>query len=702
MQHALRRTAVILASSAVVLSGAPLLGTAFAASTLTQSSVTPTSSPAVQNSHPTISASYTDGGTAANLDPSSTITVTGGPTTVACDNNGTVSGNTITCNYAGLLKAGTYTITTHAVEASNTANTADNTSNFTVDVPTRVATNTAPGENSRVQSFSNVVVNFNKAIDDQHSKISVQQIADKQPDGSYLPANHTPLTPASGSPDYPNDGSTLSKQPNNTATEIRFTPSSAPVSKGIYRVTVDVFGTNPSSQPQTTAATENPNAETQDSYTFTMDDPLPPPPAPPGATNLAVSPTPVTKANVTSVTFSGNAVPGNTITVDATDGSSHVNNAGSSNGGPLTVTNASCASSTSCAWSKTLDLTTLSDSATINWTATETAPQNSTSYTGSTVKSGPSFVKDTTAPAGAHVAGSFSSPTSSTLHVVGGSDATVDKYKLDITDSSSPAHSIPQITLSKTNGDINADGTFAKDVDVSSLDDGTIHLSLVAIDQYGNAASAATGTATKAVGLLLDFNNSYFKQVNSDAPSFPDVLSRPNHAVQKPAQIVVKFSNSVTLTRHDNGSLQPLADSQAPAPYFVDNYGNGNTLNGTDAMDASDPTNRTVVVTPPAGFSEGGYTLHLTVYKGNGVCDINSDPKQLGGNGDTSYPSCPSYNDWVKVPGTATPFTFTVDTTPPAAPTIGTIPQGTIDGSNVGKVEIDVTGEPGSTVALTA
>ncbi|MDQ1685307.1 MAG: hypothetical protein QOC82_2044, partial [Frankiaceae bacterium] len=396
MHHALRRSAVILASSAVVLSGAPLLDSAFADTVLTQSSVTPSNAQTVKNSHPAISASYTDNSIAANLDPSSTIAVTKGATSVPCDNNGTVSGNTITCNYTGLLTDGTYTISVHAVEAANTAKTADNNSTFTVDVPSIKAS--APAANTRVAALPNgkVQVQYDERIDDTHSTISVQQIADRQPDGSYTAASHTPLT---GSTTFTSgiNGSTTTLVPTGDANEndtIVFGPSSQPVNKGIYQVTLDVFATDHAGDGTTKPDGANLNAENKDSFTFVLDDtPLP---APPGATNLDASPTTVTAANHV-VTFSGNAMPGDTITVDVFDGTAHVNNAGSSNGGPLTVQPCP-SSSTSCAWSKALDVATLKDG-TLTWTATETAPAGSPTYTGSTAKSGPSLTKDATAPA---------------------------------------------------------------------------------------------------------------------------------------------------------------------------------------------------------------------------------------------------------------------------------------------------------------
>jgi hypothetical protein len=704
MHLALRRTAIIVASSAVVLAGAPLLEHAFAAA-LTQSSFTVdgSSTTTAKDSKPTIAATYVDGSTNATLDAaSSTITVTKSGTTFDCPQ--VVSGNQISCKPSGLLKAGIYNVAIHAVETAPTAGqTVDNNTNtFTVDVPTRSATNTSPGENTRVPSFSNVVVNFNEAIDNSHSTISVQQIADRQPDGSYAPASHTPLTPASGSPDFPNDGKTLTMQPNNTATEIRFTPSSPVVNKGIYRVTVDVFGTN-NDAGQNTAATENPKAETQDSYTFVMDDtPLPPPP---GATNLDASPNPVTFANEASVTFSGKAMPGDTITIDVFDGTTHINNAGSANGGPVPVP--TCPSSpTSCGWSKAFNLTSLKDG-TLTWTATETAPAGSPTSTGSTSENGPSLTKDATPPANAHVAGSFTPSNSTTLHVTGGSDSTVDHYTLDIHDAASPSHTIPQITLDKTSGGgVASDGTFVRDVDVSSLDDGTITMAIVAYDALGNhtaipATGTATSTATKAVGLLLDFNSSFFKQSNSDTPSFPAVLARPHHDVQQLSQLAVKFSNPIQLTIKDNGTVHPQ-DTNAADPLFVEVLpnGDGNTFVGTRSIDPND--GRTLLVTPPAGLADGTYKVKVQAFQQGKCPDYNSDPVPVGTG---SVPNCPSqwnYNDWIKVPNTTDPFTFTVDTQPPTAPTISTIPAGTIDGSNVGDVIIKGAGEAGSMVTLTA
>ncbi|MDQ1748329.1 MAG: large repetitive protein [Frankiaceae bacterium] len=681
MQHALRRTAVIIASSAVVLSGAPLLGTALAASTLTQSSVTPASSPAVQNSHPTISATYTDGGTAANLDPASTITVTKGASDIGC--TGVVSTNTITCNYSGVLRAGQYTITIHAIEASNPANTADNTSNFTVDAP--VIQTASPAANERKATLPNgvVAVTYNEKIDDKHSTISVKQISDLNGN----PAGGTPLTGTTGTNSTGAINPPVNNSDANNATQITFTPDSQPTASGTYEVDLDVFGVTGSAAP----FVYNPNAETKDTYTFVIDTTKPAAP-----TNLS-APT-ITSSNQSAVPFSGKGRPGDKIVVAVTDG---VHSAVSNSATPLTIP--TCASTTSCPWTVNLAITNaaMNDTTTGSWTATET------NDAGSTASDPVAIIKDTTAPANPTIDPPSLPAGSATLHISGtDNDAQLDHYNVTITDAH--GHTIGAspnpITLTRGAGDVTGNGAFAKDIDVSGLDDGALSITVKPVDQYGNVGTGTGASATKNAAMQLVFGSSAFKLANSDVLSFPTVLARPGHAIQQPSQIVIVFNNTITTTRSDNGTLSPKADVHAPAPYFTDNNGNGNKLNGTYTEDASDPSHRTLLVTPPAGLSDGGYTLHVDVFEGNGLCDINSDPKgqPFNGNGDTGYGACPSYSGYVNVPGTQTPFVFTVDTHGPAAPGITTVPSGTIDGSNVGDVFITVSGEPGSTVTLSA
>jgi len=686
MHRPLRRTAVIIASSAVVLAGAPLVNSALADTVLTQATVTPADATTVTDSHPPISATYTDNGAAANLDPSSTITVSkGGTTSIGC--SAVVSGNMISCSYTGPLSAGSYTVAIHAVEAANTAKTNDKSTTFTVNVPTRTSASPSPGDTVATLPSGMVTATFDQSIDENHSTISVQQIADRNADDTFTPSSHTPLT---GATTFAGGTGILPSGDANDNKTIQFKPDDSTPAFGIYQVTVDVFGVIAASSPNT-AGTENPKAESKDVYTFTLDNT---PPA--GATDLAVSPTPVTKANETAITFSGNAKPGNTITVTVTNGSS------SKSSSAIPVSNTNCTSATSCPWSTALDLSTVTDGDAVAWTAKEQ------SSVGSTTVSGPTFVKNTSAPAGLTVHGAFpNSPT--VLRVTGGSDSTVDHYTIDISDSTSPtANKIPQIVLDKSEGGgVNADGTYLKDVDVSSLNDGTLTISVVAYDAYGNNAPASTGV-DKESGVQLIFGSSFFKLVNSDTPSFSDVQNRTNHAIQKPAQIAIEFSNPIALTRHDTSTANnppPPAtccanDLTANPPTFVEvlSNGDGNTLHGTQSVDPSDP--RRLLVTPPSGFADGRYKVFVNVFEGLGKCDWNSQPTPSNPTG-TPAGTCPTYNDWVYEPGTTTPFVFTVDSVAPSTATI-TAPSGTVDGTNVGDVVVGGTGEAGTTLTLTA
>jgi len=699
MYHVLRRTAVIVASSAVILTGAPLLGTAFAAA-LTQSGFTVdgnSTTTGVKNSKPVIAGTYSDGTTNATLDSNaSTITVTEGTNNTPVDCPKTVSGNQISCTPSGLLSADNYSVAFHAVETAPTAGQSlDTTKTFSIDVPKR--TSSSPAASSTVASLTSgmITVTFNESVDEGSSSISVQQIADRNSDGTFSPSTHTPLT---GTTKFTGGTALI---PMGTGDEndnktIQFTPDSATLSSGIYRVSTDVFGVTASSSPNT-AGTKNPKTEAKDTFTFTLDN------TPPTAPSNLAAPT-VTQANQTAVPLTGEAKPGNTITVSVSDGvSSPVTN----NSSPVTVTNATCSTPTTCSWTVTLNLSGLHEG-NLTWTAT------ATNGAGSTPATGPGFLKDTVPPANATVDPPSLPAGSSTLHISGtDNDATLDHYKVKISDSAN--HTIGAdpnpIILSRDNGAVTGNGAFnttpINDIDVSGLDDGALSITVTPVDVHGNAPTTAPAavSVTKNAGMQLVFNSSFFKLTNTDTPSFPNVLARANHAIQKPTQIAIVFNNTITLTRNDNGTLPTALDPvTADAPYFVDNNGNGNRLNGTATLDSTDPSHRRLLVTPPPGLTDGGYTLHVSVFEGNGKCDINSDPTgpPLNGGGQSSYGACPSYSDFVKVPNTTTPFTFTVDSQPPAAPVISTTPASAIDGSTVGDVSILVTGEAGSTVALTA
>lgn len=615
-----RRTAIVAITGTAGLVAASFIAMADAATTLTQSSITPANGATVQDSRPTITAVYSD-----NLDSaSSTIAVSNGPATYSCPK--TVSGKNISCTPSVLLKAATYTVKIHAVDATDKTATADNTSTFIVDVPT--LSSESPPSGASVATLPNGVVSatYNEAIDNSHSTITVQQITD----GNGVPGNYTPLTGTTAFPGQSSTAPAPAGQPMNDGKTIQFTPDAQPQSSGTYQVSLDVFGV-------TAGGTLSPNAynakaESRDVFQFTID--RTPPVTP---TNLKAPV--VTQSNQTAVPFTGDGKPGNSITVNASDGTTSV-----TNGTPIVI--ATCGDA-SCPWTVTLDLHTLADTTHGTWVATA---HNSVGTASSPTQT---LVKDTTGPAAPTVTVSLPSG-SATAHVTGtDSDPQTDHYSLVGTDTH--GHTTPALVLTKDpNGGVSSNGSYAGDLDVSSLDDGTITVSVTPFDSYGNkGASAGSATATKNVGMAPVFTPSFFALTAGGTTTFPTVQADPNHVVRPFGQVAVEFTNPIALTRNDSGHVSP-ANINAPKPYFVDNFGSGNTFAGTPSIDSKD--NRRLLITPPAHMADGGYTLHVSVFEGNGVCDFDSDPTLIGGQG--GAPSCPTFSGFVTVPGSGSNFAF--------------------------------------------
>src|SRR5262249_23627592 len=162
---------------------------------------------------------------------------------------------------------------------------------------------------------------------------------------------------------------------------------------------------------------------------------------------------------------------------------------------------------------------------------------------------------------------------------------------------------------------------------------------------YGNKpASGGTATATKNVGMAPVFRSSFFALSSGTVSTFPDVQADSNHLVRPFGQVAIEFTNPIALTRNDSGHVMP-SNVVGPKPYFVDNFGSGNGFAGTPSIDPKD--NRRLLIAPPPHMADGGYTLHVSVFEGNGVCDFNSDPTLLGGSGST--PSCPTFSGFITV-----------------------------------------------------
>jgi hypothetical protein len=617
-----RRVAAVLALAAAGLGVAPLTGIAFAA-TLTQSSVTPANGTTVQDAKPTITAVYSD-----NLAGTSTISLTKGPTAMGCPK--VVSGKNISCTPTALLTSGAYSVAIHAVAASDAKSTANNTSTFTVDVPTMTAASPAAGTTVAVLPNGVVTATYNEAVDNAHSTIVVQQVADL----NGTPGAHTPLT---GATDFPGQGTTMPGplgSPANDGKTVQFTPDVQPQSSGTYRVSLDVFGVTPGGTGSPNAY--NAKAESKDVFTFVLDR------TPPTVPTQLSAPV-ISQANQTAVPFTGFGRPGNTITVNATDGSTHVTNDST----PVSV--ATCAQAPICPWTVTLDAHTLAETTHGTWIATaHNAVGNSPAPT-------QQLIKDTTPPANPTVTATL--PANSTaLHVAGGT--TNDTDHLTVTAADTHSHTVGPVPLTRASGGGISGTAYAADLDVLDLDDGQITVTVMPFDVYGNKpTTGVTATATRSVGVLPVFGRSYFKQSSTVVATFPDVLATPEHVVRPPLEgVAVEFTNPITLNRHDT-AVAGGQDVAAARPYFVDNDGQGNTLNGTAVVDSTNP--RRLLVTPPPGFADGKYTLHVSAFEAGGVCDFDSGAPAS----QNPPPSCPSFGAFVSVPGApTTPFDFSLIT----------------------------------------
>src|SRR4051794_9185322 len=157
MPSALMRRSVLTASLAAVATiASPLAGISFAAPpTLNAPSMSPTGT-AVQDSQPTVSATYND-----NLAQSSTITLKQGSTVLDCPQ--TVNGATISCTPSSLLLDNTaYTAAVHAVDAADTSVARDDTWSFTVDVPSRTGASPSPNTSVVTLPSNQVSVTFDE------------------------------------------------------------------------------------------------------------------------------------------------------------------------------------------------------------------------------------------------------------------------------------------------------------------------------------------------------------------------------------------------------------------------------------------------------------------------------------------------------------------------------------------------------------
>src|SRR5262249_24986379 len=144
-------------------------------------------------------------------------------------------------------------------------------------------------------------------------------------------------------------------------------------------------------------------------------------------------------------------------------------------------------------WTIPIDASSMDDTTSGTWTAKANNDVDSPVATGS-------YIKDTVAPKTPSVVPSFPTSDDTTLAVaVTENDASVDHYTVKITDSGT-AHTVGPLTFDRTNG-VDSQGNFTKNIDVSDLNNGTLTVTVTALDAAGNTATPATApTINKVAG----------------------------------------------------------------------------------------------------------------------------------------------------------------------------------------------------------
>lgn len=209
-------------------------------------------------------------------------------------------------------------------------------------------------------------------------------------------------------------------------------------------------------------------------FTFTIDD------TPPASPSDLVPTDPINIANVSSVGLSGSAESGSRVDVDFTDGTHHATGHSDAANGVFAVTGINASGLTD-------------GQITVNATATDAAG-NVSDIASTTV------TKDTVAPAQPTAVAIAPDPvnnaseTAVTVTATVAADVATATISIDDANANTPAQMTSGVV---PDGNHVVSATF----DVTTLDDGTLTASVVAVDAGGNPSTTATKTATKDAGV---------------------------------------------------------------------------------------------------------------------------------------------------------------------------------------------------------
>jgi hypothetical protein len=642
-----RRLAVgaFVAVTATVVS--PLVGTAQAVtfSGAITASPAPDTNGWVQANRPSFVATYT-----GTLAPSSTITVKQGGTTVAC--SPVVSGATVSCvPSADLISGDTYDVTSHGVQASDSAAADAPAASFKVAFPTVASINPAVDG-----SIADGTEAFTAKFTDPDHSGEIFPDSTKSTWTLYDFINGQRGNEVPGAVTFSKSDPTPAPLGSPTDTMTKAHPALAP---GLYEMVLHADGVDDNSA-------DNPGAHANLDYLFWVTNAAP--------ANLT-SPAIANNQNSTAVPFTGTAAPGLTITVTATDSSA----------GPTTVSGTvvvpSCANAPDCPWAKTLNFSGLAQG-TVTWTAQGGDPAGKNTPSAS----GPSIRFDTTAPPAPSVTATLAVG-STTLHVSATETATdVANFTVTVSDVGN-VHQVGPFTYPATNNT----SLPTQSIDVSSLDDGNLTVSVKATDTAGNVGAAASPTVKKVIGVKPDFANS-FLTILSDPVSFPTAES---HAVRPPQSLTVFFTEPIKQSWHEAPS-SPVANDGAvhspPSSICVKDVNNF-CINGPSVV-SSDGNSMTTTFSSQQPLTDGSYSVSVVAWPKNWCKDLQYNAVTP----DTQNAECVAYNDAVKDTNNQ-PFSFAVDGSKPVGTTVS-LPS-KIDATGLTTVGITGQAEPGSTVMVT-
>lgn len=289
----------------------------------------------------------------------------------------------------------------------------------------------------------------------------------------------------------------------------------------------------------------------------------------------------------------------------------------------------------------------------IKWSASTSDGQNSSDQSAD----GPNFGYDNSSVSKPSNSTATPATVTTTVTVSASGPAGTPSYQVTITDvagnkvqnvyQANPAGTLPPTAI-----------------DVTTLDDGTLTIDFQAMNQYGSTSPTGCGlpnpmppcgaqqTVNKTGSLMPNLGTSLLSSDNGDIT----FTAAQSQSVPSPSKVIVGFTQTIKESHSDCCTFSgPKTDHSFVCVATT----NGNCVDGGQPTVGSD--NRSLIWKLAHPLASGTYTVQAKTYSKSNCDDIT--PQNAA-----NPPDCESFGDTVRIPGTAapgTPFTFTVDTSPP-------------------------------------